>query len=216
MYKYTNSSDFLNDFRKKTIQFPYKRLYYTNTQIKKMFRSLNKVKFYDRINHIYYKIYNVNINTNNLLFLNKPTILIHKKEDYLNNELLSDIFQEKNRILCKFISEKLNPMEYFKKNIKVISYNTIKKHKYITPHTLREELYNSVKECSSFKSLNMIYLIKLFNVKSVLDPSSGWGDRLIAAMSCNIRYVGVDPNYLLHSVYNEMIDFFVPKTKSAK
>lgn len=213
MYKYTNSSDFLKDFNRKKLQFPHKRLYYTDDQIKKMFKSLSKVKFTDRIKIIYYKIYNLKINTNNLLFLNKPTILIHKKEDYLNNELISDMFQEKNRMLCKFISAKSSPMEYFNKNIKDLAYNTIKNYKNITPHTLREELYNTIKECSSFKSLNMIYLIKLFNVKSVLDPSSGWGDRLIAAMSCNIRYVGVDPNYLLHPVYKKMIDFFVPKSK---
>ena len=213
MYKYTNTEEFLNDFYNKKIQFPYKRLYYNDEQIIKMFKSLNKVNFGDRVMNIYYIIRNVKINTNNLLFLNKPTILISKKEDYKTNTIISDMFQERNRMLCKFISANSSPKEYFNNNIKDLAYNTIKNYKHITPYTLREEIYSTIKECSSFKSLNMIYLVKLFNVKSVLDPSSGWGDRLIAAMSCNIRYVGVDPNYLLHPVYKEMIEFFVPKSK---
>ena len=59
----------------------------------------------------------------------------------------------------------------------------------------------------------MLYIIDLFGAKSVLDPSSGWGDRLIAAMCAGIRYVGVDPNYLLQPKYKEMIEFFMPKAK---
>ena len=216
MYKFNNLNDFLEYYKKEKLDFPFKRLYYSDNDIKEKFELLNKVNFDNRIKIIYYKIHNIKINTNNLLFLNKPTILIHKKEDYNNFNILSDMFQEKNRILCTFISAKMSPMDYYRKHIKNLAYNTLKKYKQITPHTLREELYNSIKECSSFKSLNMIYLIKLFNVKSVLDPSSGWGDRLIAAMACNIRYVGVDPNYLLHQVYQEMIKFFMPLKKYKK
>jgi hypothetical protein len=213
MYKYTNPDLFLTDFKNGKIEFPYKRLYYTDKQIKEMFNGLNKVKFDDRVFDKYYNIHNVKINTNNLLFLNQPRILFSKNSDYHNFSMISDMFQEKNRMLCKFFSASSSPLDYYNNNTTKLAMDTIKNNKIITPHNLREELYRSVKECSSFKSLNMIYLVKLFNVKSVLDPSSGWGDRLIAAMACNIRYVGVDPNTLLHPIYKEMLKFFIPKTK---
>jgi hypothetical protein len=213
MYKYTNPDLFLTDFKNGKIKFPYKRLYYTDKQIKEMFNGLNKVKFDDRVFDKYYNIHNVKINTNNLLFLNQPRILLSKNSDYYDFSMISDMFQEKNRMLCKFFSASSSPLDYYNNNTSKLVMDTIKNNKIITPHSLREELYRSVKECSSFKSLNMIYLVKLFNVKSVLDPSSGWGDRLIAAMSCNIRYVGVDPNTLLHPIYKEMMKFFIPKIK---
>lgn len=216
MYKYTDVDLFLKDFKNGKIDFPYKKMYYTDKQINAMFNGLNKVKFNDRVCNKYYFIHNIKINTNNLLFLNQPRILLSKKSDYHNFSMLSDMFQEKNRIRCKFFSAVSSPLDYYNNNIKRLAKDTIKNNKIITPHNLREELYGSVKECSNFKSLNMIYLVKLFNAKSVLDPSSGWGDRLIAAMSCNIRYVGVDPNTLLHPVYQEMINFFIPKIKHKK
>ena len=213
MYKYTNYELFLKDFRSGKINFPVKRLYYTDKQIKTMFNNLKKLKLDDRVYTKYYNIHNIKINTNNLLFLNQPRLLISKKTDYMDFSLLSDMFQEENRMKCKFFSAVSSPIDYYNKNIEQLAINTIKHNKILNPHNLREELYNSVKECSSFKCINMIYLVKLFNAKSVLDPSSGWGDRLIAAMSCNIRYVGVDPNVLLHPKYQEMIKFFAPKNK---
>jgi 16S rRNA G966 N2-methylase RsmD len=197
-------------------KFPYKRYYYSDADIKKMFKNLQNVDFSDRVFHKYYKIHNVKINSNALLFINKPTILIDKPEDYKNFQLLSDMFQEENRMKCKFFSAISSPNEYFKKNIKLLANNLVKKNQLINPHNLREELYNNVKECSSFKPNHLIYIIKLFNAKSVLDPSSGWGDRLVACMAKDIRYVGVDPNDDLHSVYKEMIKFFIPKNKQKK
>ena len=213
MYSYTSINDFMNDYKKKKIDFPYKRLYYTDKQIHDMFNKLKNLDLSDRIYNKYYTIKNVKINTNNLLFYQKPTILISKSSDYLDFSNLSDMFQEKNRMLCKFISAESSPMDYFHKHINNLCKDVFDKHKKINPHLLREQLYSNVKECSSFKTINMIYLVKLFKVKSVLDPSSGWGDRLIASLICDIRYVGVDPNYLLHPVYNEMINFLKPTNK---
>jgi hypothetical protein len=45
-----------------------------------------------------------------------------------------------------------------------------------------------------FKPAAAAAVIKFFNAKSVLDPCAGWGDRLVAACACGVRYVGVDPN----------------------
>ena len=210
-YSFNNVNDFMKSPYKN--QFPYKREYYSDTDIKKMFKKLQNVDFSDRVSHDYYDIHNINIKSQSLIFINKPVILISKPEDYENFNLLSDMFQEKNRMKCKFFSAVSSPAEYYNKNIKKLAGDIIKKNKLITPNTLREELYDNVKECSSFRSSNLTYIIRLFNVKSILDPSSGWGDRLIASMASDVRYVGVDPNHLLQPVYQEMIDFFTPKNK---
>ena len=76
MYKYTNVDQFLKDFKSNKINFPIKRLYYKDSQIKEMFNKLKKVKYEDRIFVKYFNIHNIKINTNNLLFLNQPRILI--------------------------------------------------------------------------------------------------------------------------------------------
>ena len=55
----------------------------------------------------------------------------------------------------------------------------------------------------------MKYIIEHFNSKKILDMSSGWGDRLVGAMACNIDcYHGFDPNSCLHPGYKKMIEFF--------
>jgi hypothetical protein len=40
----------------------------------------------------------------------------------------------------------------------------------------------------------------------MIDISAGWGDRLIAAMSMNIEYLGFDPNKELVAGHNKMIE----------
>jgi hypothetical protein len=43
----------------------------------------------------------------------------------------------------------------------------------------------------------------------MLDPSSGWGDRLLGAAAAGIKkYIGFDPNPRLADCYKEMIDKF--------
>ena len=205
-YSFNDVSSFMRSGYSK--EFPYKRNLYSDSSIKKMFKKLQNISFKDRVFHKYFNIVNIKIKSKNLLYMNKPTVLISKREDYLDFEILSDMFQENNRMKCKFFSAVSSPHVYFEKNIKLLATGIISQNKKITPYNLREELYNTVKECSSFKPSYLIYIIRLFNAKSILDPSSGWGDRLIAAMAENVRYVGVDPNKDLHPVYQEMIDFF--------
>lgn len=214
MYSYNNLNEFMSNV--KNIQFPYKRLYYSDSEIKTMFKKLQNINFSDRIFHEYYKIHNLKFPSKQLIFLGRPHIIKNKESDYKNFDIISDMFQEKNRMDCKFFSAISSPNEFYNKNIKLLASQILSKNKKITPHTLRETLYSNVKECSSFKSSLMLYVIKLFNVKSVLDPCSGWGDRLVAAMAADVRYVGVDPNKLLHPVYQEMISFFVSKNNQKK
>ena len=57
-----------------------------------------------------------------------------------------------------------------------------------------------------FKASTAKFIYKKFNAKSVLDPTAGWGGRLLGASSLNIAYTGFDTNINLKNGYDSMID----------
>ena len=56
-----------------------------------------------------------------------------------------------------------------------------------------------------FKSSTAKYIYKLFNSKSVLDFTAGWGGRMLGASSLGINYIGIDTNINLKKGYENMI-----------
>lgn len=57
------------------------------------------------------------------------------------------------------------------------------------------------------------YIYTMFNAKTVLDPSAGWGDRLLGAAAAGVTtYHGVDPNSKMTSAYKSMIAFVTRMT----
>lgn len=56
-----------------------------------------------------------------------------------------------------------------------------------------------------FKSSTAKYIYKLFNASSVLDPTAGWGGRMLGAGSLGIKYTGIDTNINLKEGYDKMI-----------
>lgn len=58
-----------------------------------------------------------------------------------------------------------------------------------------------------FKSTTAKYLYRKYNAKFVLDPTAGWGGRMLGAWSLGIDYVGIDTNIEMMPAYREMIDF---------
>jgi hypothetical protein len=63
---------------------------------------------------------------------------------------------------------------------------------------------------TQFPSVAAVQVYRRFSATSVYDPFAGWGDRLLAAMACNIGYTGVDSNVSLRVAYAEMLNFFKP------
>jgi len=214
-YSFINVDEFMSEYKKGNIGFPYKRLRHTDAEIKQMFVNLKEVDPFEpeRILIKHYTIHNIDMPKNSLLFLGQPLLYIIQKRDYADHESLSDMFNEENRMMCKFFSSVSDPLTYFNRNTEKLARMALEKYKAITMDNLDRIVYENIKSCSSFKPINLKYIIKRFNCKSVLDPSSGWGDRLMAAMACDVRYVGVDPNYLLHPKYKQMIEFFMPAKK---
>ena len=56
-----------------------------------------------------------------------------------------------------------------------------------------------------FKSSTAKYIYKKFGAKNVLDPTAGWGGRLLGAASLGIKYSGLDTNIDLQDGYERMI-----------
>ena len=71
----------------------------------------------------------------------------------------------------------------------------------------REAVYMIAKECTNFKITLTKAVIQHFKPRSVLDPSAGWGDRLLGAAAAGVKYLGVDPNPRMRPVYSEMMKF---------
>ena len=59
-----------------------------------------------------------------------------------------------------------------------------------------------------FKMCNSVYLYKKYNATKVLDPTAGWGGRMLGAINLNIEYTGIDTNTNLTTGYDKMIDLF--------
>lgn len=58
-----------------------------------------------------------------------------------------------------------------------------------------------------FKATTAKYLYKKYKAKSVLDPTAGWGGRMLGAWSLGIDYTGIDTNIEMKPAYASMIKF---------
>lgn len=64
------------------------------------------------------------------------------------------------------------------------------------------ELYSG--SINAFKPTIAKNFYKLYNPKTVLDPTAGWGGRCLGAMACDINYIGFDTNTNLKEAYDSL------------
>ena len=57
-----------------------------------------------------------------------------------------------------------------------------------------------------FKATTAKYLYKKYGATSVLDPTAGWGGRMLGAWALGIEYTGFDTNINLKPAYDSMMD----------
>jgi len=121
--------------------------------------------------------------------------------------LISDYFMSQIRSLCYRSDERISPYEYFMANDQMFVDKA--SDSFIQ---LLDDIYSEVKGCGTFPIKNALYCYQRFQPKRVLDPCSGWGDRLIGSLIAshfNISpielYTGVDPHEPLMFAYNRMI-----------
>jgi 16S rRNA G966 N2-methylase RsmD len=121
-------------------------------------------------------------------------------DDYNTCDFISDHFTEHVRVRCSF-KNYVTPWNSWKKHPELKRLSTVE--------AKREAVYNLTRECNSFNpSVGYELIMRLVGSGSkILDPSAGWGDRMIAAAASNAKvYHGVDPNKDLKDPYNKLIE----------
>jgi hypothetical protein len=63
-----------------------------------------------------------------------------------------------------------------------------------------------------FKATTAKYLYKKYKAKNVLDPTAGWGGRMLGAWSLGINYTGCDTNVEMIPAYTDMMNFLRAET----
>lgn len=134
-------------------------------------------------------------------------------KDYFEMDVLSDFYFENQRIHAK----KHNTNSLWNH---WCSYNGTEDwvthfwdQPFVSFEDLRNYLYSLNKEVKQFrlswiKGIFQILLGTPQRLIHVLDMSSGWGDRLIGSIGMGYHYTGFDPNPLLQSGYNRIIEHF--------
>ena len=195
----------------KKLDYPYLRYYISGEEIRNNFNNLKKFSPY--IIHEKYELKALP-HISNLQYTQKEGktyfLIIDQPDEYKNIEVISDYFNEDCRVHCRFISANESVHSFFRTHYIDIIDHLQRENKDITIENMRETIWSiGPRECSTFKPKLIKFFIELYNARKILDISSGWGDRLIGAMSCDIDiYDGFDPNPCLHKNYKNMIDFF--------
>ena len=196
--------------------FPYRNNIYTDTDRIDKFNNLKKYNLKLEISKI--KPY-VNIKLIETVFLYKSQFyyLTYNSNDYKNIQILSDLFNDDCRVLCKF-GNNMAPYDYYQQNKdKLINYLKNKKQE-INNYNLREAIYENLPmECSIHHPALIKQFIKMCKAKKILDVSAGWGDRLLGAIASNIDlYVATDPNPCVHKGYKKMVELLLPYSINPK
>lgn len=131
--------------------------------------------------------------------------------------VISDIFTESCRVKCKVKNNK-SIYEYFKNKTLQSKWLNFDDLTYINMKILRDRLYYSLSkiELNTFPAIVALTIYRQFKATMILDMSSGWGDRLLAAITYedNIKYYyGVDPNKCLFPGYKKIIKLAKDKNK---
>ena len=203
----------------KTLEYPYYKNQITKTRL---LNDFNLLKQYQP-NYLKYNPINRRLNK----FQNRLVIF---KENYnKNNDLyhITDYFSQFCRVKClNNLKEKDTPYEYFLKNkddiyVKLMKIKENEKLKEnlnpkISYLDLSEYLYENVNQCTNFKTTVIFSILKLLKPTRFLDPSAGWGDRLIAAIAYGCSYTGVDPSNCMNQYYHEIINQLATKKEKDK
>ena len=102
----------------------------------------------------------------------------------------------------------------------VYNHKTAKKDifKELTPQDFKGALQNSVFSNNQFKAYTAKVIYDYFDKKgginNILDFSSGWGGRMVGALSLDKNYIGIDPNIDLRKSYNDILETLKPFNKS--
>jgi len=214
LFSHEEAINYLTDLVKNNIiGFPFQK-YYCNDPYT-LFENIKKVKM--KVIESPYKLRSYYPKYATYLppkFRGNPMVIASYKENYEDADILSDYFIEDIRLQAKRYDQKYSIIELWDddKTLKFIMSEVLKESN-ITPKTLRSSIYKKIPETRVF---NPSWACTLLNIvlgdnlkgKKWLDISTGWGDRLLAAMALDMEYIGYDPNIKLMKGHKEMINMF--------
>lgn len=218
--KYINGARELIPFiRDNTIWFPFHR--YISLPPAILFENLSSINL--KLKHDKYKLKSFSPPNGFYfppLFKGKPTTIMNEKNNIRDADVLSDYFIEDVRLKSKRYDQIYSILQCWETDncLEIILASALKTKEYITPVTLRDSIYETLQETGTFSPTRARALVKLVlgeNTKNKkwLDISSGWGDRLLAAMSLDMIYTGFDPNIELKEGHDKMIELFGSNSK---
>lgn len=138
--------------------------------------------------------------------------IVVSDEAYDKVDKLVDYFSEGSR-MCARRKNKPSPLEFYQQNYDQIVRQAQEMQSASTrpmplQYWMREAVYIQGSECSTFKISVTKALFKYFGSKVVLDPSAGWGDRVLGGAAADvIVYHGIDPNPDLRQSYDNILNF---------
>ena len=215
-YVITDVQEFVRMVKNGQIGFPFLRTWASKEEINRLFQLLLTYKVKNHIEVRPYKIHNLKLSKDKLLFLGRP-VLIKNVYKYENIWKITTFFQEYCIINCKVRTSEDSPSEYFYKHPEKVGKVALKKWSDITPEHLSNALFSMVKWCGSFRPYILMGIMQIFGSKRILDFSAGWGDRLIGAIAGGAeKYCGIDPNLCVNRGYQRILRFFKKIIKTVR
>ena len=144
--------------------------------------------------------------------------------DHYSIDGISNHFTESHRLDCVVnVKEKLSPRKFWETHRAKIGTAAFRMGRGTLDNFVpdwREAMrtMSAYKECTTFNPFILVGAIKRYFPNThirMLDPSMGWGDRLIGALACDIdEYVGFDPNIKLHGCYTKIAKTLGGRTRT--
>ena len=169
------------------VEYPYYHLFISENELKKDFERLKRYRPYFIKSKKYGVIFMIKIN--------------YEKDEKLLR--ITDYFSEECRIKCNR-KDTISLYQFYQDNKESILEDLGNK---VTHKDFDSYLYPRFKNfCSNFPVTISLQVLRYFKPKTWLDPSAGWGDRLVSAIAYGCEYVGTDPNSCMHPYYKSIID----------
>lgn len=195
------------------IWFPYQR--YFRGDPTTMFNNLRSIQL--PVTRGSYKLYSYYPEYGSYMpprFRDQAVCVISPRATYTQADVLSDLFIEDVRIQARRYDQKHSIAELWQSHdTRTEIMRSALTKDFITPENLRTVMYDTIAETRVFYPTWAMALLKLVMGENLagkfwLDISAGWGDRLIAAMALDMRYLGYDPNINLCQGHSDMIRMF--------
>lgn len=126
-----------------------------------------------------------------------------------------DYLFEKHRIKTRYKNYLTKEEAWNEEKEKIIEYARIRaertilrKNKELNDEDFRTAMKFKYGSINQFRPMVAKYIYKKFKPKRILDISAGWGNRMIAAMACDIDYIGIDSNKNLKNSYKKMYQLY--------